>query len=194
MELKDDSALGGFHRIIEIDTVNDADEPGAERNASRERTENVAEVPDALGRVQLGRTYFFSPAAYGDGGATGGAKITHPLDLAPGSPDPPPASYRNDGHSCGALQAALPTANGDKPIGAEWNTSDEQELQDWAEESNLPWNMCAWRHCDLLNSITHLCRSFLASIRSRRRTGDDQEGAGVTARSVSSPARQTRGS
>ena len=51
VEFEDRSTLGRFHRIVEIDTVDDADEVDTERNASRERTEHVAEVADALCRV-----------------------------------------------------------------------------------------------------------------------------------------------
>ena len=73
VEFEDRSTLGRFHRIVEIHTIGDANEPDTERYASRERTEDVAKEPNSLRRVQLGRTYFFFPAAHGDGRAAGGA-------------------------------------------------------------------------------------------------------------------------
>src|SRR5262249_39145543 len=91
VEVEDTATPRRFHRIVEIDTVNDADEPDTEWDASRERTEDVAEVPNALRRVQLGRSYFFCPAAHRDGRAAGSAQVAHPLDLAPRGPDPTPA-------------------------------------------------------------------------------------------------------
>ena len=51
VEFEDPSTLGRCHRIVEIDTVDDADELDTERNAARERTEHVVEVPNALRRV-----------------------------------------------------------------------------------------------------------------------------------------------
>ena len=59
VEFEDPPTLGRCHRIVEIDTVDDADELDTERNAARERTEDVAEVPNALRRVELGRADFF---------------------------------------------------------------------------------------------------------------------------------------
>jgi hypothetical protein len=117
VELEDTSALGRFHRMVEIDTVDDANEPDTERHASRVRTEDVAKEADSLCRVQLGRAHFLFPAAHRDRRAAGSAQIAHPLDLAPGGPDPTPASYLNDRQRRGARQAALPAANGDQPIG-----------------------------------------------------------------------------
>jgi hypothetical protein len=40
VEFEDTSALGRFHRMVEIDTIDDANEPDTERYASRVRTEN----------------------------------------------------------------------------------------------------------------------------------------------------------
>jgi len=160
VEFEDTSALGSFHRIVEIDTIDDADEPDTERYASRARTEDVAKEANSLCRVQLGRADFFFPAAYRDRRAAGSAQIAHPLDLAPGGPDPTPASYLNDRQRRGARQAALPAANGDQPIGTHRYASDQKELQDWAEEPDPSWQMCPLRHRGLLNSIAHLRSSF----------------------------------
>src|SRR5262249_17993916 len=128
VEFEDTSALGRFHRIVEIDTVDDADEVDTKRNASRERTEHVAEVPNPLRRAQLGRGDLFCPAPQRDSRAAGGAQIAHPLDLAPRGPDPPPVCYRNDCQRRSARQATLAAANGDKSVEAQWNASDQQEL------------------------------------------------------------------
>ena len=76
MELEDASTLGRFHRMVEIDPIDDANEPDTEWHASRERTEDVAKELDSLCRVQLGRTDFFFPAAHGDGRAAGSAQPT----------------------------------------------------------------------------------------------------------------------
>ena len=71
VEFEDTSALGRFHRIVEIDTIDDANEPDTERYASRKRTEDVAKEANSLCRVQLGRAYFFFPAAHRDSRAAG---------------------------------------------------------------------------------------------------------------------------
>ena len=91
MEFEDRSTLGRFHWMVEIDLIHDANKGDTERYASRERTKDVAKEPNSLCRVELGRTYFFFPAAHGDGRAARSAQIAHPLDLAPGGPDPTPA-------------------------------------------------------------------------------------------------------
>ena len=91
VELEDRSTLGRFQRMVKIDLIDEANEPDAERYASGERTKDVAKEPNSLCRVQLGRTYFSFAAAHGDGRVAGSAQIAHPLDLAPGGPDPTPA-------------------------------------------------------------------------------------------------------
>src|SRR5713226_9749804 len=50
VELEDPSTFGRCQGIVEINTVDDAAELDTERNAARERTEHVAEVPNALRR------------------------------------------------------------------------------------------------------------------------------------------------
>src|SRR5262249_19060922 len=75
VEFEDSPTLGHGHWIAEVDAVNDAEEPDTERNAARERTEDVAEVSYPLRWVQLGRGYFFRPAPHGDGRAGGGAQV-----------------------------------------------------------------------------------------------------------------------
>jgi hypothetical protein len=67
VEFEDGSTFGRFHRIVEIDTIGDPNEPDPERYASRQRTEDVSKEPDSPRRVQLGRTYLLFPAAHGDG-------------------------------------------------------------------------------------------------------------------------------
>jgi len=140
VELEDPSALGRCHRIVEIDTVDDADELDTEGNASCERAKDITEVPHALLWIQFSRAYFFCSAPYHDGRAASSTQVPHPLGLTPWRPDPAPAIYRNDRQWCRARQAALPAANGDEPIGAERHASFHQELQDGAEEQNPPWN------------------------------------------------------
>ena len=83
--------LGRFLRLVEIDPIDDPDEPATERDGSRDRAERVAKERDSLRRVQLGRPYLFLPAPERDLRVAGGAQIAHPVDLAPGRPDPTPA-------------------------------------------------------------------------------------------------------
>jgi hypothetical protein len=73
VEFEDTSALGRLHRMVEIDTVDDANEPDTKRSASRERTEDVAKEANSLCRVQLGRADLFFPAAHRDRRAAGSA-------------------------------------------------------------------------------------------------------------------------
>jgi len=91
VEFEDTSTPGRFQWMGEIDSIDDANEPDTERYATRERTKYVAKEPNSLGRVQLGRDYFLFPVAHRDGRAARSAKIAHPVDLAPGSPDPTPS-------------------------------------------------------------------------------------------------------
>src|SRR5437762_426406 len=98
MELEDSSALGCLQRMVEIDTVGQANERDAAGDASRDGTENVAEELDSLRGVQLGRRHFFLPAANGDGRAAGGPQVPHPVDLAPRGPHPAPARDVDDRH------------------------------------------------------------------------------------------------
>src|SRR5215218_5444261 len=91
VELEDPPALSRVNRTVEIDPVDGANEPDSERDAPHERTEDVAKEVDSLGPVQLDRAYVHLPAAHGDRRAAGRAQIAHPLDLAPGGPDPAPA-------------------------------------------------------------------------------------------------------
>src|SRR6266508_2401993 len=166
--------------MAEIDTIDDANEPGTERDASREGTKDVAKEPQSLRRVQLGRAYFFFPAAHRDRRAAGSAQIAHPVDLAPGRPDITPASDLNDRQRGDARQAALPAANGDEPIGPHRHASDQQELEDGGEEPDPSWKMCVRRHARAASSIAHVIRSFRASVRSGCRKGYPHEGADVT--------------
>ena len=138
VEFEDTPTLGRCHRIVDIDTVDKADEPDSERNVSRQRAEDVTKVSNTLRRVELGRGDFYAPAPHRDGCAASRAQVAHPLDLAPGGPDPTPTPYLNDRQRRGARQAALPAAYGDEPVETQRYASDQQELQDWAEEPDLP--------------------------------------------------------
>jgi hypothetical protein len=73
VEFEDTSALGSFHRMVEIDAIDDANEPDTKRSASRERTEDVAEEANSLCRVEFGRADLLFPAAHRDRRAAGSA-------------------------------------------------------------------------------------------------------------------------
>src|SRR5262249_47724825 len=152
--------------MVEIDPIDDANEVDSERDASRERTKDVAKEPNSLCRVQLGRSCFFIPAAHGDRRAACSAQIAHPLDLPPGGPDPTPAGGPDDRHRRSARQAALPAANGDEPIEAQRNASGQKELGDWVEEGDPPWDTSVRRRhicgaaSSIAHSIAHLRSSF----------------------------------
>ena len=88
MELEDTAALGRFHRMVEIDPIDDANEPDTERHASRVRTEDVAKEANSLCRVQLGRAHFFFPAAHRDGRAAGKRADCTPIGPRPRAPRP----------------------------------------------------------------------------------------------------------
>src|SRR4051794_23995776 len=121
VELEDTSILSRFHRMVEIDPIDDANEPHTARYASSKRAKKVAKELNSLCRVQLGRAHFFLPAARDDGGAAGRAKVAHPLPRGPGGPDPTPTGNLDDRQRRGARQAALPATNGYQPIGAQRN-------------------------------------------------------------------------
>ena len=53
MELEDSSTFRGCLRVLEIDPIDDPDERHTEWDASRERSQDVAEERDSLTRVQL---------------------------------------------------------------------------------------------------------------------------------------------
>lgn len=57
VKLEDTSTLGRFQRTGEIDPIDDANEPDAERHAPRDRTKDVAKKLDSLRWVQLDRPY-----------------------------------------------------------------------------------------------------------------------------------------
>lgn len=96
VEFEDSPPVGCCHWIVELDPIDDADELDTERNTSRERAEDIAEVPNPLRRVQFGRGYIFCPAPHSDGRAASSAQVAYPLGLAPGGPDPTPTPYRNN--------------------------------------------------------------------------------------------------
>jgi hypothetical protein len=138
VKFEDTSALGSFHRMVEIDTIDDANEQDTERDASGERTKDVAEELDSLRRAQLGRSDLFLPSAHRNRGSARSSQVLHPMDLAPGRPDPPPARDIDDRDWRGARQAALPAANRDEPIEPERHAGDQKELQESAEEPDSP--------------------------------------------------------
>src|SRR5262245_39391877 len=138
MQLEDRSSLGCFlRRPVDIDPVDDANERDTERYASGERTKDVAKECNALCRVKLTRSDFFFPAADGDGRAAASAQVAHPLDLAPGTPDPPLAGGRDDRHTCGAREAALPAANRDERLRPQRNGSGQQHLKDRGQKLDV---------------------------------------------------------
>ena len=51
VEFEDPPPFGRYNRITKINAVHEADEPETEWDAASERTEDVAEVPNALHRV-----------------------------------------------------------------------------------------------------------------------------------------------
>src|SRR5688572_24092811 len=133
MELEDASALGRFHGMSDIHSIDEADEGDAERDASCQRTKDVAKEGHSLRRVQLRRPDLFLPAPNVDRRAARSAQVAHPVDLAPRRPDEPPAGCLDDRDGRGARLAALPAADRDEPVEAQWNAGRQEELQDRAE-------------------------------------------------------------
>src|SRR5687768_17297616 len=119
VELEDGSALGRTDRIVEIDAVDGADEPDTAADAPRQSSEIIPKEADALLRVQLGGANLLGPAAFRDRCLARCSEVTNPVDLAPGSPDPPPALDLDDRDGIGARHAALSASNRDEPIGAQ---------------------------------------------------------------------------
>jgi hypothetical protein len=138
VELEDTSTLGRSERVGEIDSIDDADEPGTERNASRERTQDVAEEPNSLSRIKLGCDYLLFPVTHRERGAAHSAKIAHPVDLAPGSPHPTPSRDFDYCQCRGAGEATLPAGYGDEPIRAKRNAASQEELKNCAEPPDPP--------------------------------------------------------
>jgi hypothetical protein len=120
--------------MVEIDTIHDANEGDTTRDGPRIRSQDVAEESDALRRIELCRDHLLPSATHGDGRPTGGAQIEDPVDLPPGSPDPPPTFDLDDRDCRGAGQAARPTADRDEPIRPKRLARRLQELQDRAEQ------------------------------------------------------------
>jgi hypothetical protein len=77
--------------MVEIDAIDDANERDTERYASSYWTEDVAKEVNSLWAVQLGRGDVLCPASHGDRRAAGSPQIAHPVNIAPGGPDPTPA-------------------------------------------------------------------------------------------------------
>ena len=137
-QLEDGATLRGFRRIIEIDPVDDANEP-SRPGCPRKRAHHVTEEPDSLRLVQLGGTDFLLAAAHGDRRAAGRAQVADPVDLAPRRPDPAPTLDVDDRHRRRARLAARPAGDGDEPVEAQRHAGSQEELGDRPEERDPPW-------------------------------------------------------
>src|SRR5947207_11217696 len=102
--------------MVEIDLVDEPNEGGTEWHASCQGTEDVAGELDALCAVQLSCADLLLVSAHGEGRPTCCSQVTHPLDFAPRSPDPPPLLDLDDGYRRRARKAAHPALDGDEPI------------------------------------------------------------------------------
>lgn len=103
----EDGPTPGFHRIAEVNAIDDANERDAERDAPSHGAEHVPEELDPLRRIQLGRRDLLASAAHGDGRSAGRAQVALPVDLAPRRPDPAPARDIDDRQWRGEKPAAL---------------------------------------------------------------------------------------
>jgi len=63
LELEHTPTLGRCDWITEIDSIDDAKEPQADGHAAHERSQQVAEEPNSLCRIQLGRGELSAPSA-----------------------------------------------------------------------------------------------------------------------------------
>ena len=116
-ELEDRPAASGLDRVVKVDTVDDANERGAERDPPSQGTQDVAEEGHPLCRVELHRTHLILAAAHPDRRFAGGAQVAHPVDLAPRRPYPTPAGILDDGQGSGARHAGAAAADGQQPVG-----------------------------------------------------------------------------
>src|SRR5438309_8567554 len=107
MELENRSAHGGFDWVIDINLVDSSNEPRAEPGPPCVRSEDIANERGRLGRPQLDGGDLLFLASDGDGGAAGGAQVAHPVDLAEGTDDAPPACVLGDRDRRGSRQAGL---------------------------------------------------------------------------------------
>jgi hypothetical protein len=73
VKLEDAAALGGTLRIVDIDTVDEANERRTEGNAPDERTVRLAKEVDPLRLVELDRGHLLGPTALPDRRPTRGA-------------------------------------------------------------------------------------------------------------------------
>src|SRR4029450_10345907 len=89
-ELEHPSALGRLLRMVQVDLVDEADEPVAERDPAGPGSQHVAEELDALRRVQLSRAKLLAPISHRDRRTARGTQVADPVHLAPRSPDPAP--------------------------------------------------------------------------------------------------------
>src|SRR5436190_24005127 len=134
VELENAAIRGHLIRMVQVDPVDETDEEEAEREAARIRCEDVAEEVDSLRRVELGRRDLFPVPTLDDRRAAGGAKVAHPVDLAPGSPDEAPPIDSEDRDRRRAKQAALPAANDDEPVRAQRHAMFQEKPEDRPEE------------------------------------------------------------
>src|SRR5262249_23221477 len=131
-ELEDAPTLGRvFGRTVDVHPIDGTDEPYERTtDTSDERKVDVAEVRDPLRRVQLGRGYLLALPTEGDGRASGGAQVAHPLDVAPWGPDPAPAADPDNRHRRGTRPAAPPASDGDESVDAQRDASGQEEPAD----------------------------------------------------------------
>src|SRR5262245_22408415 len=62
------SALGRFHRVVDVDLIDGANNPRADPRLSRNRGEDVTDKRGRLWRRQLDRRHLLSLASEADGG------------------------------------------------------------------------------------------------------------------------------
>ena len=121
--------------MVEIDPIDDADERDDRTGclARPGRAMSRKNATRCVGSSSVARTSSFRPRTVIVASA-GGAQVAHPVDLAPGGPDPAPADDLDDRDGRGARQAALPAADGDEPVEAQRDAGAQQGLGDRGEE------------------------------------------------------------
>lgn len=140
-ELEDRPAASGHDRVVQVDTVDDANEGGTERDAPSQGTQDVAEEGHPLCGVQLHRTHLILAAANPDRRLAGGAQVAHPVDFAPRRPYPTPAGVLDDGQGSRARHAGPAAADGQQPVGPKRQAGGEEAPRDGTECPNPPWRV-----------------------------------------------------
>src|SRR5689334_10389386 len=95
-ELEDRPTVSRLHGIAQIGPIERSDEPHPERDAPRQRTEDVAKERDPPCLVELRSANLLRPAPERDRRATGCAQVLHPMDIPERRPDPAPIADRDD--------------------------------------------------------------------------------------------------